>query len=113
MLPKLRPVDEMLAELREELARGKVYEGAILEEGMHVYGLCDYGTGAIIIDPAPHVVEVLLHEALHRRYISWSERRVDREAKRLLAAMTRREMDAWYRMFQRMKKRRKPTRMSD
>lgn len=110
---KLRPADEMLAELREELARGKVYEGALIEPGMHVYGVCDYETGAIVIDPVPHTVEILLHESLHRRYPSWSERRVDREAQRLLGALTRRQMAWWYRTYQAMKKRRRALRVTD
>jgi hypothetical protein len=71
--PKPRPVADVLAELAEELSRGKVYEGALLSKGQITYGMCDYNTGAVHVDPVPYVVETLCHELLHRRYPSWSE----------------------------------------
>jgi hypothetical protein len=108
MPAKARPVEEMLAELEEEAQRGKVYEATLTAKAAIVYGLCDYGTGAVIVDPVPHLVEIFAHELLHRRYPSWSERRVDREAQRLVSHMTRPQLQAWYRRFQRMKRKRRP-----
>ena len=113
MPAKVRPVAEMLAELDEEFARGKVYEGTLRSKGLLVYGLCDYGTQAVTVDPVPHVTEVLLHELLHRRYPSWSERRVDREAHRIVSNMTRPQMQAWYARYQRVKKKRRPINADD
>lgn len=108
-----RPVADVLAELTEELSRGKVYEGALLSKDVIVHGICDYGTGAVHVDPIPHVVEVLLHELLHRRYPSWSEKRVDREGLRLVSRMTRQQLQTWYRRYQRMKKHRRPLNTDD
>jgi hypothetical protein len=108
MPPKPRPVADVLAELIEELSRGKVYEGALLSKGQITYGMCDYNTGAVHVDPVPYVIEVLLHELLHRRYPSWSERRVDREAFRLVSGMTRQQLQTWYRRYGRAKKHRRP-----
>lgn len=108
MPAKLRPVADMLTELAEELARGKVYEATLQARTQIVYGLCDYETGAVIVDPVPHVVEVVLHELLHRRYPSWSERRVDREGRRLVSGMTRPQLVSWYRRYQRAKRKRGP-----
>jgi hypothetical protein len=56
----------------------------------------------------PYVVETLCHELLHRRYPSWSERRVDREAFRLVSGMTRQQLQAWYRRYNRVKRHRRP-----
>jgi hypothetical protein len=103
-----RPIADVLAELAEELARGKVYEGALLSKRLIVHGLCDYETGAVHVDPVPHVTEVLLHELLHRRWPSWSERRVDREATRLVSGMTRQQLQVWYRRYQKAKRHRRP-----
>jgi hypothetical protein len=108
-----RPVADVLEELAEELARGKVYEGALLSKGFITYGICDYGTGAVHVDPIPFVVETLAHELLHRRYPSWSERRVDREAHRLVSGMTRQQLQTWYRRFQKVKKHRRPLQTDD
>jgi hypothetical protein len=103
-----RPIADVLAELAEELARGKVYEGALLSKRLIVHGLSDYETGAVHVDPVPHVTEVLLHELLHRRWPSWSERRVDREAARLVSGMTRQQLQVWYRRYQKAKRHRRP-----
>jgi hypothetical protein len=103
----------MLAELREEFDRGRVYEGTLLAKDAFVYGLCDHASGAVIVDPVPFTVEVLLHELLHRRYPSWSERRVEHEAVRLTSSLTRRQMMHWYRRFQAVKARHRAVNTDD
>jgi len=113
MPAKPRPVADMLAELDEELSRGKVYEATLTSKTQIVHGLCDYGTQSVTVDPVPHVTEVLFHELLHRRYPSWSERRVDREAVRLVSCMTRVQMQTWYRRYQRVKRKRRPINTDD
>ena len=103
----------MLAELSEELSRGKVYEAELRARGEIVYGLCDYGNGSITVDPVPYPVEVLLHELLHRRYPSWAEKRVNDEAIRLVSNMTRRQLLAWHRRYQAIKRKRRPVNADD
>lgn len=104
MPAKLRHAAELLAEIEETLQTITVYESQLVSDAQHLHGLCDYGTHAVHIDPRPSVVEYLLHEALHARYPSWSERRVDREAVRLLSSMSTRTLNAWYRRYQRIKR---------
>ena len=100
---------ERLAELREELAKGRVVEAKLRDPNFHLDGLCDYGSEIIYIDPRPSIVLTLLHELLHRRWPSWGERRVDRESKRLFAAFTHAELSLWYRAYLKAKRARATT----
>lgn len=96
----------MLSECWAELGRGRIVEATVHAPDCHVDGLTvfpDY----IYINPAPAIIETLLHELLHRRWPHWSERRVDREAKRLLSHMSSANVAKWYRQYQRAKRTRK------
>ena len=108
MTTKLRPAPELLGELKEELERGRVFEATLKDDHQHLYGLCDYGTQAIVIDPAVAVVDTLLHELLHRRYPSWAERRVEKETSRLLSALRTQDVQTWYRRYKRAVRKRRP-----
>jgi hypothetical protein len=107
MPAKLRPPEQMLAELLDTLSVTRLYETRLVSAAEHVHGLCDYGTGAVHIDQRPGVVEVLIHELLHARYPSWSERRVDREAVRLLSSMSEADVARWWRVYLRLRRKRK------
>lgn len=108
------PAATLLADLRAELDRGHVTEVELVNPLEHIDGLCDHGSQRIYVNPKPAVVETLLHELLHRRWPGWSERRVDREAKRLFCGLTTREVNAWYRRYQAIaRKRRTPKRVED
>jgi len=105
---------EMLHELSEELSRGRVVEAPLRATGAHLDGLCDHGNGTIYVNPAPAIVETLLHELCHRRWPSWSEGRVHRESRRLLGSLDDAAMGRWYRLYQRAKRvRRRPVRGDD
>lgn len=91
---------DLLKVLRAELKKGGIHEATLTAKGWHLDGLCDHEKGAVYVDPAPNVVETVLHEVLHRRYPRWGERRVDRTAKQLLRSMTTRQVRWWYRQFQ-------------
>lgn len=101
----MRDVVEALAELEETLAVTRVYEGRLQGADAHYYGLCRHDQHAVYIDPAPAMVETLIHELVHARYPSWSERRVRRETARLFAGMTDADVDRWFRRYQRVKRR--------
>ena len=90
---------ERLSELWEELGKGRVVEARLRDPNFHLDGLVDYGSNIIYIDPRPAIVLALVHELLHRRWPSWSERRVDRESRKLVAAFSNAEITRWYRGY--------------
>jgi hypothetical protein len=102
----MRTQDDILADLWEEFGRGKIIEAAVHAPDEHVDGLTKF-PDYIYINPAPAIVETLLHELIHRRWPSWSERRVDRQAGQLLACMNNNDVAKWYRAYQKHKRARK------
>ena len=106
-MPRPAPlaVVELRDTLRAELHKGNIHEADLRDPKWHLDGLCD-GT-KVYVNPAPAVVETLLHELLHRAKPRWGERRVLKESRRLLNYLTEREVRAWYRKFQVLAIRRK------
>lgn len=102
---------ERLAELSEELAKGRVVEARLRDQTLsaHLDGLCDFGSGTIYIDPRTAIVSTLIHELIHRRWPSWGEARVWKEEQRLIANMTPDEIQRWYRKYQKAKRTRLST----
>lgn len=96
-----------LADLADELTKGNITEADLRDPTHHLDGFCDYGSRRVYVNPRPSVVETLCHELIHRRFPRWGERRVDAEAKRILAHMTPAEVDQWYRAYQVIKRTRK------
>lgn len=96
-----RPVDVTVlrAELREEMSRGRIVETSLREDGFILDGLCDHGNQTVYIDPAPAVVETLIHELMHRRWPSWTEAQVLRDSQRVLGSMTPEDVRSWYRDY--------------
>ena len=88
-----------LADLAVEFRKGKIVEALLVEPGYHVHGLCDFDSGAVVVNPQPHTVAVLLHELLHRRFPRWGEKRVERETARLVGQMTDADVATWYRDY--------------
>jgi hypothetical protein len=91
--------DRLMGELRSEFDKGAIVEANLrsLKPSEVVHGV-QMG-GVVIVDPTPHVVEVLLHELLHRRFPRWGERRVEVTANRLMLAMPAATRRAWYRRY--------------
>lgn len=91
-----------LAELAAEFRKGKIVEAMLVEPHYHVHGLCDFDSGAVVVNPQPHTVAVLLHELIHRRYPRWGEARVERETQRIVGRMSDADVAIWYRDYQRV-----------
>ena len=92
-------------ELAHEFKRGDIHEATIQSEGEHVSGLCE--GQRIVVNPAPEVVDTLLHELLHRRYPRRGEKWVRRTTARLLYYMDTATVKQWYRRYNRKKRTRK------
>lgn len=104
----------MLDDLWLEMQRGRITEADLRDPGFHLDGLCDHGTDRVYVNPKPSVVETLLHELIHRKFKRWGERRVDREAKRLLGGMSSTDIARWYRQYQAAaRKRKRPYNLDD
>jgi len=99
----------LLEELTHELERGRIYEATLItDDGAHLEGMCNHDNQHITINPQVSIVATLLHELLHRRYPSWSERRVRAEEKRALRALSQQDIQAWYRRYRRAVRKRRP-----
>jgi hypothetical protein len=111
-MPRQVPAAVVLlkAALRDELQRGRVHEADLRDPGYHLDGLCD--GSRVYVNPAPAVVESLLHELMHRRFPRWGERRVLMESRRMVAYLTEQELRGWYRQYQAVAvKRKRPVRV--
>lgn len=85
--------------LAEEFKRGGITEAHIVANGAHVHGLCE--GQQIVVNPAPAIVDTLLHELLHRRFPRWGEKRVARTAERLVYYMDSADVRKWHRKYKR------------
>lgn len=113
-MPRVIPekVALLKAALRDEMKRGGVHEADIRDPAWHLDGLCE--GEKVYVNPAPGVVEVLLHELCHRRFKKWGERRVLSETRRLVGYLSERELREWYRQYQRVAvKRKTPVRLDE
>ena len=94
--------DTLLDELTHELDRGLIYEATLVtDDGAHLEGMCNHGNQHITINPRVSIVAALLHELIHRRYPSWSERRVRLEEKRAMRLLSPHDILTWYRRYRR------------
>jgi hypothetical protein len=99
----------IIGELTHELDRGLIYEATLItDDGAHLLGMCNQENQHITIDPKVAIVSTLLHELIHRRYPTWSERRVRREEKRALQQLSPKDIQTWYRRYKRMVRKRRP-----
>jgi hypothetical protein len=115
-MPKLKGFlrltpEEQLAELEDELKRGRAYEASLRSEKWVMHGLQE--GEAIYVDPRAAIIETVLHELIHRRQPRLSERTVDITAKRLLANLDEAGKWKWWKAWERTKKRIKPKDVED
>jgi hypothetical protein len=106
-------VKQLVEAVSSELRRGLVFEARIIGgPDEHVEGVCRFDSQEITVNPAPNVVDTLIHELLHRRFPTWSEERVRRETWRVMKQMTPEDVAVWYRKYKRLAKRKsKPVRL--
>lgn len=98
--------------LYEELQRGRIYECSLRNEGRaQFYGLSEGQD--IFIDPRPAVLEFLVHELLHRRHPSLSERAVTLRARRLVVRMDEPTKAKWWRAYNRIKRKARPVEIGE
>jgi hypothetical protein len=91
----------------KEMAKGRIYERPIVGSKRHIEGLCNWVNGEVSVNPAPSVVDTLIHELLHRRFRRWSEARVLAETWRVMETMTPDAVQALHRQYKRIAKRRR------
>jgi hypothetical protein len=101
----------MLDDLADELKRGRVYECSLRDPKWHLDGLQDGEN--IYIDPRPAILETLCHELIHRRKPRWGERRVTREARRLVFGMDEATKAKWWRAYSRVKRKSGPVEVTE
>jgi hypothetical protein len=106
--------DRLIDELTHELDRGFIYEATLIaDDGAHIEGLCNHENQHITINPKVSIVATLLHELIHRRYPSWSERRVRREEKRAMRQLSQQDVETWHRRYKRAVRKRRPVDASE
>ena len=99
----------LIEELTHEMDRGFIYEATLItDDGAHLEGLCNHDNQHITINPKVSIVAALLHELIHHRYPSWSERRVRAEEKRAMRLLSSQDIDTWHRRYQRAVRKRRP-----
>lgn len=97
--------------MRDEIDRGRIFECSLRDPKWRLDGLQDGEN--IYIDPRPAIIETLCHELLHRMRPRWSERRVTQESRRLLSRMSEQDLAAWWRRYQRIKRKGRPVELAD
>src|SRR5690349_19079070 len=105
-------VSSLIAAITEEMGKGQIFEAPIVGSKDHVEGLCNWESGDITVNPAPSVVDTLIHELLHRRFPKWSEERVRVETWRIIRTLSAADVQALPTKYKRIaKRRRKPVRL--
>ena len=88
----------LIVELMSALGAVELVEDYLIDSARPGKGWL-YGTqeeGVITINPAPHIVDTLLHELLHQVRPDWSETSVRRRTSQLMKQMSHEECQAIY-----------------
>ncbi len=102
---KAETFNTLMGAVRAEMKKGRIFEAALVsEEGECLDGMVEKATGDIYIDPGPQLVELFIHEALHRAFPRWGERRICKTAHLLVMAMSDAERRSWYRAYRKTAK---------
>lgn len=106
--------DSLIEELTHELDRGFIYEATLIaDDGAHLEGLCNHENQHITINLKVSIVATLLHDLIHRRYPSWSERRVRQAEKRAMGQLFPQDIQTWYGRYRRAVRKRRPVDASE
>ncbi len=100
-----------LDDLWDELQRGRIYQCSLPHSREHVEGVQDGEN--IYIDIRPAILEVLIHELVHRRHPRMSERRVLRSSRSVFLHMSDADKTKWWRAYQRIKRTTRPLMTED
>ena len=95
-----------LEDLEHELRKGKVYECSIRSKRSQIEGL--QSGDSCFVDVRPAVLEIVIHELLHRRHPNWTERTVEIKARNLVVKMDEQTKARWWRMWRRIKRKGPP-----
>lgn len=99
-------MSDTLNDLWEELDRGRFVQCSLRSDYEQVDGLQEGET--VYIDPRPAILEILLHEMLHRKHPRWGEKKVLRESRRLVLSMDEATKATWWRAYQRVIRKGRP-----
>jgi hypothetical protein len=97
--------------LMDELNRGKVYEVSLRDPRWHLDGL--QSGEAVYIDPRSSMLEILIHELIHRRHPRLGERTVTRAARKLFAGMSDTEKNRWWNRYRQIRRKGRPVDVED
>lgn len=86
--------DPLLLELVAAIGAGRIAIGPIHDDVEFVHGVCE--GSHVTINPAIAVVNIALHECLHRIRPEFSERSVRAKVTRLMRSLTLAEIDRLY-----------------
>lgn len=116
-MPRKRPtLSDLKAEAWSELRQGRdIYEAEVLttQYRQKVRGLC-VDDNAVYVNPNPDVVEVLLHELIHRTHPRMSEEQVATKALRIMVAMSDAEIRQWMKRYRAVARKKKaPVHLED
>lgn len=101
--------DPLIDELTHEFDRGFIYEATLVtDDGAHLEGMCNHENQHITINPKVSIVATLLHELIHRRYPSWSERRVRQAERRAMRQLSQHDVLTWHQRYRRAVRKRRP-----
>lgn len=87
--------DPLLLELVAAIGAGNIEFGPIHDDEFYVDGLC-HDSGRVRINPSHHVVNIVLHECLHRMRPKMKERGVRSRVGKIMRQMSDDEIDRLY-----------------
>ena len=116
-MPRKRPtLSDLKAEAWAELKRGRdIYEAEVLtsQHRAKIRGLC-VDDHAVYVNPSPDIVEVVLHEILHRLHPRMAEETVAATALRIMVSMSDAEIRQWIKQYRAVARKKKdPVHLED
>lgn len=99
-MAKRNPRPALLVRVLTEIGSGRIWEVYLQHDKLYIDGETD--GKSIRINPAPALVDTLIHETLHRLEPGWSERYVRRTTSWLLKRMSDEQIEQLYAEYQRI-----------